>query len=153
MAVVPSISFERLSCLVFRSTRFSSRSMCTNTSFPTATESVPLCLSDTDRSCASTDASMCRPVSSHRQIRSAWHSSHLPRNAASPSCLSDKHEDLVASEKSDGAKTTKVRHAKRSNPKRYSASAPGREVDVGSRMDCSPVRSGRPYATARALSL
>jgi hypothetical protein len=104
MAVVPSISFERLSCLLFRSTRFSSRSMCANTSFSTAKESVPLGLSDTDRSCASTDALVCRPGPSHRQIRSAWHSSHLPRTAASPSCLSDKHGDLVASEKSDGVK-------------------------------------------------
>jgi hypothetical protein len=139
MAVVSSISFERLSCLLFRSTRFSSRSMCINTSFPTATEPVPLCLSDTDRSCTSADALVCRPVSSHRQIRSAWHSSHLPRTAAPSSYLSDKHEDLVASEKSDGPKITKVRHAKRSNPKRYSASAPGREIDVVSRMDRCPV--------------
>ena len=44
------------------------RSMCTNSSFPTATEPVPLCLSDTNRSCASSEASVYRPGSSRRQI-------------------------------------------------------------------------------------
>lgn len=67
-AVDTSITMKSLFCLLFRSTTFSSRSMCTSSWFSNATESVPLCLSDTNRSCAGVKASVCRPAPSHRQI-------------------------------------------------------------------------------------